>query len=77
MRGKILNIIIEMSGCKKEKALPEARLKEDLGMDKLDQVEFVMALDDEFKIEISDEEFMGVRTVEDVIELVMRKEGVK
>lgn len=50
-----------------EKIVPNARLIEDLGVDSLDTVELIMAFEEEFGIEISDDDAEKARTVEDII----------
>ena len=45
-------------------------LKEDLGADSLDVVEIVMALEDEFSIEIADEETAKIKTVDDIVKYI-------
>lgn len=52
---------------------PEARIQEDLGADSLDGVFIVMALEDEFNIEILDTELDSVKTVEDVVHYIEGK----
>jgi len=56
-----------------EKVTLEARFVEDLGLDSLDVVELVMALEDEFDIEISDEEAEKILTVQQAVDLVVEK----
>ena len=55
-----------------EKVSSESHFVNDLGLDSLDVVEIVMALEDEFGIEISDEEAEKVFTVEDTVELISK-----
>jgi len=50
-----------------EKVVPNARLIEDLGVDSLDTVELIMAFEEEFGIEVSDDDAEKARTVEDII----------
>lgn len=50
-----------------EKIIPNARLIEDLGVDSLDTVELIMAFEEEFGIEVSDDDAEKARTVEDII----------
>lgn len=50
-----------------EKVVPNARLIEDLGVDSLDTVELIMAFEEEFGIEVSDDAAERARTVEDII----------
>ncbi len=73
MRSKIMKVIAEMSGRNKEELKPEACLEEDLGLDELDQVELIMALEETFNIYISDDEIDIVKTVEELVQLVNGK----
>jgi len=60
-----------------EKIVPNARLIEDLGVDSLDTVELIMAFEEEFNIEVSDDAAEKARTVEDIIVyLAERTKGV-
>jgi acyl carrier protein len=60
---KIKAIIVEQLGVDGNKVTPEARFREDLEADSLDLVEFIMAVEDEFGGEISDEEAQQIKTV--------------
>ena len=63
---KVREIIIEQLGCEPERVKPEASFIEDLGADSLDIVELVMAMEEEFDIEIPDEDAEKLKTVGDV-----------
>ena len=63
-------IIVEQLGVKEEDVKPEASFVEDLGADSLDTVELVMALEEEFDIEIPDEEAEKITTVQSAIDYV-------
>lgn len=54
-------------GVSEEEVTPEASFIEDLGADSLDIVELVMALEEEYEMEISDEDAEKIKTVQDVI----------
>lgn len=64
LEEKITKVIVEKLGVTADKVVPEAKFVEDLGADSLDQVELVMALEDEFSIEIPDEEAEKITTVQ-------------
>ncbi len=73
---KIQEIIVEQLGVDSAKVTMEARFKEDLEADSLDLVELIMAFEDEFGGEISDEEAQKIKTVgEAVTYLQMRMEA--
>ncbi|MEE8300299.1 MAG: acyl carrier protein [Desulfatiglandales bacterium] len=67
---KVKKIICEQLGVKEEDVVPEASFVDDLGADSLDQVELIMAMEEEFDVSISDEEAEKILTVRDVIEYV-------
>jgi acyl carrier protein len=64
---KVKSIIVEQLGVEEDEVTPTASFQEDLGADSLDQVELVMALEEEFGIEISDEDAEKIKTVQDAI----------
>ena len=74
---KIKSIIAEQLGVKIEDVKPEASFIEDLGADSLDTVELVMALEEEFSIEIPDEDAEKMATVGDAIKYIEEKSKVK
>jgi acyl carrier protein len=63
-------IFVEQLGVTKEKLTPEARIKEDLGADELDSVELVMAAEEEFDIEIADQDAEKLTTFAAFVEYV-------
>jgi acyl carrier protein len=67
---KVKNIIMEQLGVDAEEVTPEASFVNDLGADSLDTVELVMALEEAFKIEISDEDAEKITTVSDAIKYI-------
>jgi acyl carrier protein len=67
---RIKDIIIEQLGVTAEQVTPEAKFIEDLGADSLDTVELVMALEEEFGLEIPDDEAEKLQSVGDVIKHV-------
>ncbi|HEX8362339.1 MAG TPA: acyl carrier protein [Longimicrobium sp.] len=64
---KVKEIIINELGVEQEKVTPEARFVDDLGADSLDTVELVMAFEEEFGMEIPDEDAEKLQTVGDAI----------
>ena len=73
VQDKITDIIVEQLGVKREEVTPEASFVDDLGADSLDTVELVMALEEEFGIEIPDEEAEKIQTVGDAIKYISAK----
>lgn len=67
---KVKSIIMEQLGVEDEEVTPAASFADDLGADSLDQVELVMALEEEFNIEISDEEAEKIKTVQDAVNYI-------
>lgn len=59
----VKEIIVELLGVDKSKVIPEARFREDLEADSLDIVELIMAFEDKFGSEISDEDAQNITTV--------------
>lgn len=72
---KIKDIVSEKLGVEKEKVTPEASFIDDLGADSLDTVELIMKMEEEFGIEIPDEEAEKLRTVGDVVDYLREKIG--
>lgn len=70
---KIKKIIEEQLGVEGERVKPEASFIDDLGADSLDIVELVMAMEEEFDIEIPDEDAEKLKTVQDVTSYVQGK----
>lgn len=64
---KIKEIIVEQLGVDADQITPDASFIDDLGADSLDTVELVMAFEEEFDIEIPDEDAEKIRTFRDVI----------
>ena len=67
---RVKDIIVEQLGVKPDQVTPEAKFIEDLGADSLDTVELVMALEEEFGIEVPDEQAEKLQSVGDVIKYV-------
>ena len=71
--NRVKKVITNHLGVKDEKVTENAKFIEDLGADSLDQVELVMAFEEEFKCEIPDEAAEKIVTVKDAIELIKSK----
>lgn len=70
---KVKDVVVEQLGVKDQEVKPEASFVEDLGADSLDTVELVMALEEEFGIEIPDEDAEKAKTVGEVVEYIDKK----
>ena len=67
---RVINIVSEQLGVEKERVTPETSFVNDLGADSLDTVELVMALEEEFGLEIPDEEAEKIATVGDAVKYI-------
>ena len=74
---KVKDIIAEQLGVKKEEIKPESSFVDDLGADSLDTVEVVMALEEEFSIEIPDEDAEKITTVGEAVKYIDAKVQAK
>ena len=70
VEDRVSEIIIEQLGISKEEVVPAASFIDDLGADSLDIVEFVMAMEEEFDIEISDDDVEKIQTIGDAFAYV-------
>ncbi len=75
IEARVKEIIINELGVEPEKVGHEASFVEDLGADSLDTVELVMAFEEEFGIEIPDEDAEKMETVGDAVKYLEEKEG--
>ena len=75
MAEKVKAIVAEQLGVKQEEVTEEASFIDDLGADSLDTVELVMALEEEFGIEIPDEDAEKMTTVGDAVRYITQKVG--
>ena len=72
---KVIDIIVDKLGVERSEVTPEAVFVDDLGADSLDLVELIMAMEEEFGMEIADEDAEKLRTVQDVISFVSARAG--
>jgi acyl carrier protein len=68
--GDVKEIIIDLLGVPEEKVTPEAKFREDLEADSLDLVELIMAFEDKFGGEISDEDAQTITTVGEAVKYI-------
>ncbi|CAD2076858.1 acyl carrier protein [Phocicoccus pinnipedialis] len=74
---KVKDIIVEKLGIDEDQVTKEASFKDDLGADSLDIAELVMELEDEFDMEIPDEEAEKINTVGDALDYIEKLEKEK
>ena len=70
---KVVSIIGDQLDVVEEKVTMEAAIADDLGADSLDVVDLVMSLEEEFNIEIPDEEVENIKTVGDIVKFIEEK----
>jgi len=75
LEEKVIDIIVEQLGVSREQCVLEASFIDDLGADSLDIVELIMEMEENFGIQIADEELEQIRTIKDVIDF-LRSKGV-
>jgi acyl carrier protein len=73
LEDKVKEIIVEKLGVSEDKVIPDAHFIEDLGADSLDTVELVMAFEDEFNVEIPDDDAQQITTVKSALEYLGKK----
>jgi len=72
---KVKKIICEQLNVSEEDVVPEASFVDDLGADSLDQVELIMAMEEEFDVSIPDEDAEKIATVQDAVDYVQKASG--
>lgn len=72
---RVTKVTVEQLGVKPEEVVESASFTEDLGADSLDVVELVMALEDEFSIDIPDDDVGNMKTVGDAVRYIAEKRG--
>ena len=70
VQERVKNIIVEQLGVEADQVKPEAQIVNDLGADSLDTVELIMALEEEFDIEIPDEKAEKIKTVGEAVSYI-------
>ncbi len=75
IENRVKKIIVDQLDVTEEEVTPQASFVDDLGADSLDTVEMVMAFEEEFSIEIPDEDAEKIRTVQDAIDYIKKKAG--
>ncbi|HUJ13213.1 MAG TPA: acyl carrier protein [Thermoanaerobaculia bacterium] len=73
VEDKVKSIIVEQLGVDADEVTPDASFVEDLGADSLDQVELIMAFEEEFGVEISDDEAEKIRKVKDAVDYIEKR----
>lgn len=74
---RLKNIVVEKLGVEESEIRPEASFVDDLGADSLDIVELIMAIEEEFNIEIPDEDAEKLTTVGAAVEYIKNKLGIE
>ncbi|MCE2961399.1 MAG: acyl carrier protein [Akkermansiaceae bacterium] len=72
---RVKEIIVDQLGVSADQVTLEAKFVEDLGADSLDTVELVMALEEEFDVEVPDDEAEKLQAVNDVVKFITGKKG--
>ena len=74
MLDKIKSIVVDQLGVDEDQVTEDVSFVDDLGADSLDTVELIMAFEEEFDIEIPDEDAQKIKTVKDVMEYIEAKQ---
>ncbi len=70
---KVRSIICEQLGIEEDKVTLKSNITDDLGVDSIDIVDLVMSLEDEFELEMSDDDISKVKTVGDIVDYIESK----
>jgi acyl carrier protein len=73
LEERVIEIIMEQLDVTREECVPEASFIDDLGADSLDLVELIMEMEENFGVQISDEELEKIRTIQNVIDYLRTK----
>ena len=72
---RVKKVVVEQLDVSEDEVTPQAQFIEDLGADSLDVVELIMGLEEEFDVEIPDEEAEKIHTVQDAVNYIDSKSG--
>ncbi|MBC6497125.1 MAG: acyl carrier protein [Alphaproteobacteria bacterium GM7ARS4] len=75
IQERVTKIIVDQLGVEKEKVVDDASFIDDLGADSLDTVELVMAFEEEFECEITDEQASTIQTVKNAIDFLEKNKA--
>ncbi len=70
---KVKDILVDQLDCEEDKVTMEASITDDLGADSLDIVDLVMSLEEEFDVEIPDDQVENIKTVGDIVKYIEDK----
>ena len=73
--SKVTKIIVDQLGVSADEVKPEAKFVDDLGADSLDLTELIMAMEEEFDIEIADDDAQKIQKVQDAVSYIESKKG--
>ena len=73
IEDRVKKIVIEQLGVKEDEIKNDASFVDDLGADSLDTVELVMALEEEFDVEIKDEEAEKITTIQEAVDFIKKR----
>ena len=73
IKDKVYDIIVSKMGVNKDQIKPESKFADDLGADSLDTVELIMELENEFGVQIPDEEAEKIGTVQQAFDYIVNK----
>ncbi len=75
IESRVRAIVVDHLGVDEEAVVPSASFIQDLGADSLDTVELVMAFEEEFEVEIKDEDAEGINTFEDAVNFIKKAQS--
>ncbi len=70
LNERVNTLVTDQLGVDRKSLTPEANLLDDLGADSLDVVELVMAMEEEFGIEVPDDDVENIRTISDIVQYI-------